>query len=178
MPFSPLTLERAHIGSKRAASPLRQLCFLSQPKYVTHCSFFCIRQLQQTSICRPTSKRPNYCCTHWSESHNQNRYHPLSKLIIWYRLWNVMVILNLVFSSDKLNNTASVHCRFMMCNVEGQEQHIFIQTNVTLADLAPFSWNSAYSLSSFRYEMLKTFRTPSLYMVLLKIILKAKPKTS
>lgn len=36
----PRALERAHIGCKRAASPLRQCYFLKQPKYVTHCSFF------------------------------------------------------------------------------------------------------------------------------------------
>lgn len=61
MPSSPLALERAHIGCKRVASPLRQCCFLSQPKYVTHCSFFCCRQLRQLAEELPRSTNSQSC---------------------------------------------------------------------------------------------------------------------
>lgn len=48
----PLLLWNEHILAVREQHlALRQHCVLKQPKYVSHCSFFCSRQLQQSPVC-------------------------------------------------------------------------------------------------------------------------------
>lgn len=48
----PLLLWNEHIlAVSEQHLALRQHCVLKQPKYVSHCSFFCSRQLQQSPVC-------------------------------------------------------------------------------------------------------------------------------
>lgn len=151
-PYSPFTLEWAHIGCKRAASPSASTQF-SKPAQICHSLqlFFCNHQLWQSSVCLQMGCFSVWW-THAAINDLTTAAHTGLKVIaraVITLCQNPLTDMDsgtlrsywkyLVFGSDKSNSTASEHCRLVESNVQRRTKSssIIIPLNVAPVHLAP-----------------------------------------